>query len=262
MQVTRKQVEGVFLKRGKLQGVKTNMKESVGLNITEFFQRVSRSATITEELSVSVAGYINAELPHTYAWLRERFINAAVGGSFKAHGGAEWHHMCYERRRVLTMISYMLMSELNLSLVEVVKKKGLSDVHWLEDDLAEIGHFQYLWAAPPCGGQATMRGVSSLSGSSCSMVILDEIHSNLNMENKMSNTNTSKPIVQQTLVFGVPFESLSEDEMFTVINEHKKKVDELRARKVQPKALRAKIKAMDEEVDALVELVDSRYKAE
>jgi len=147
MQITRKQVEDALLKLGRLQGVKTDMSEYVGLNITEFFQRVGASTSSTTVMAESVMHYINGEQQRSYPWLRERFVNIAVNCAFKAHGDANWGIAEYKRRRVLTMISYMIMSELGLNLVEVAKTRGqsLNDLQWIKDDLKEIGAFQYIW---------------------------------------------------------------------------------------------------------------------
>jgi len=100
---------------------------------------------------------------------------------------------------------------------------------------------------------------SGVIGNSISSVIHDAVPSNLNMENKMSNTTAIK---QQTLVFGTPLDHITDEQMWSIINQHKKKADALREHKVQPKSLRAQIKKIDEEVEALVALVDSRFKAE
>jgi hypothetical protein len=79
------------------------------------------------------------------------------------------------------------------------------------------------------------------------------------MTNTTVDTTKIEPAIRvQTLIFGVPFDTLSDEQMYNIINQAQEEIESLKKLKVKPKKLKAKIKAKELDVQALVDLTDAR----
>lgn len=194
-----------------------------------------------------------------------------------------WHTISHTRRLALSALCEIICQDcLKYSSFEIANRGSRKDNAWLLTDMSELGTLYYDKGAgfiavnmPAMGASitgsifagSTVTGLSlNASGTALStacgagLVVKDNEATQFNIKGESNMADKTKAAIkEQTLVFGVPFDSLTDTQMYDIINDLKTDAEKLQTLKVKPKGLRAKIAQMEKDVDALVALVDKRY---